>query len=160
MEEWVEVYEFPNYSVSNYGRVYSHRNNIILKESIDRNGYCLVTLTAPGIRSTQKVHRLVANAFVPTLDFNLEVNHIDRDKQNNNETNLEWVTHQDNVKHAVITGRHLGRPGKQIVIDNTGEVFNSITECAKFLGTTQANISCVLTGKNKSWKGYTFSYVE
>lgn len=52
----------------------------------------------------RKVHREVALAFIPN-PYNLpEVNHIDGDKHNNHVSNLEWVTHQQNVQHSFDTG--------------------------------------------------------
>ena len=45
------------------------------------------------------IHRLVAEAFLPTWDFNLQVNHIDGNKHNNHVNNLEMVTAQENINH-------------------------------------------------------------
>lgn len=50
------------------------------------------------------VHRLVALAFVPVVEGKKLVNHIDGDKHNNASTNLEWVTHAENMAHAIAHG--------------------------------------------------------
>ena len=51
------------------------------------------------------VHRLVAECFVPKpAGEGLEVNHKDGDKLNNHASNLEWVSHLENVRHAYRTG--------------------------------------------------------
>lgn len=53
------------------------------------------------------VHRLVALAFLPKPEGTVEVNHIDGDRQNNNVTNLEWISHLENIRHTWRSGRGL-----------------------------------------------------
>lgn len=57
-----------------------------------------------GTSKSQGVHRWVAQAFIPNPDNKPFVNHIDGNKQNNHVDNLEWVTNQENVTHAKVTG--------------------------------------------------------
>jgi hypothetical protein len=54
----------------------------------------------------ERLHRLVAEAFIPNPANLLEVNHLDGNKLNNNADNLEWVTHAENMRHAVVSGLH------------------------------------------------------
>lgn len=61
-------------------------------------------LCKDGENKTCKVHRLVAKAFVPNPDNKKCVNHIDGNKENNEVSNLEWVTKGENNKHAFDTG--------------------------------------------------------
>lgn len=101
-----------NYEVSNLGRVRSlgnagnNRPGLILKPKIDKGGY----LTIPSMRNNEgrlkstKVHRLVAQAFIPNPDFKPQVNHVDGDKQNNRVDNLEWCTHSENTLHSYRIG--------------------------------------------------------
>lgn len=63
-------------------------------------GYEIVDLYKNGKRKTVRVHRLVAEAFIPNNDNKPEVNHIDGNKHNNNVDNLEWVTKKENCRHA------------------------------------------------------------
>lgn len=99
MEEWRIIIGFENYAVSNLGNVKSVRKFLKpYKGKSDRDKYYRVHLH----RKHKKVHKLVAEAFIPN-PLNLpEVNHIDGNRWNNNVWNLEWSTHNDNMHHASI----------------------------------------------------------
>lgn len=77
-----------------------------LKQFLNTNGYCVVRLSdaSNGRREIARVHRLVAEAFLPNPYGKPEVNHIDGNKANPHLINLEWVTPQENRKHAWETG--------------------------------------------------------
>lgn len=97
----------PNaYCITNFGRVWSNLTNSFRSIGHYKNGYCKLNIRLKdGSDKTLSIHRLVAMAFnpVPNMDI-LEVNHIDGNKDNNHISNLEWVTHYDNMKHARDTG--------------------------------------------------------
>ena len=77
----------------------------ILSLNPDKNGYLLVNISSLGKRKTFRVHRLVLETFSPIDGYeNLEVNHKDGMKTNNMLDNLEWVTHKENIQHAISTG--------------------------------------------------------
>lgn len=108
-EIWKEINGYGGvYLVSNLGRVKSLWHKKIQKERIMKphidNGYMRVCLRKEGRPSSERVHRLVAMAFVENPDGKPEVNHIDGNKINNNATNLEWVTHTENIRHAFTHG--------------------------------------------------------
>lgn len=107
------------FSVSNFGNVYSKRTNKILKQTILKSGYSVIATRIggrKGINICFRVHRLVAEAFLPepeeykkvaakqTIYGKVIVNHIDGNKSNNHISNLEWCTSSENTKHAVALG--------------------------------------------------------
>lgn len=102
-ENWRGIAGYPNYSVSDHGRVMNSVTGKILKANVSGPGYLAVAL-CPGPR-TSAVHRLVAAAFVSRPDDATCVNHINHDRQDNRAVNLEWVTQRGNINHAVLHGR-------------------------------------------------------
>lgn len=99
--------EKTNYDVSTEGRVRNHKNRKILALGKKKNGYYIANIRIH--KSKQKnfyIHRLVAVAFIenPDPENFKEVNHIDGDKSNNCDENLEWVSSSYNQKHAFKIG--------------------------------------------------------
>ena len=105
MEIWRDIDGYKGlYQVSSWGRVRStlivDGNYIPLRPEVTKKGYLRVDLyDANGRRKHKKVHRLVANAFIPNPDGKPQVNHKDGNKKNNSVTNLEWVTDKENKDH-------------------------------------------------------------
>lgn len=84
----------------------------VLSPCLDSNGYAEVSTMRNGKRIKERVHRLVALAFVPGFAPGLTVNHIDGCKTNNNPANLEWVSLAENTEHQWATG----------LVDSRGEL--------------------------------------
>ena len=107
-EEWRDVVGYEKYfKISNKGNVFSKRSNKVLKLHTHPNGYYIFSTHLDGRKSKAicfKVHRLVAKAFIDNPENKPVVNHIDGVKLNNNVNNLEWCTHKDNTKHAILMG--------------------------------------------------------
>ncbi len=102
-EIWKDIIGYENlYKVSNLGRVKSLHNGKerILKQAFDGWGYLIVSLCKNGINKTPKVHRLVAEAFIPNPNKLSQINHIDEDKTNNCIDNLEWCTNKYNQRYS------------------------------------------------------------
>lgn len=74
------------------------RKERILRNILASNGYLFVILSNNGKTKTHLLHRLVATAFIGASQ--LEVNHKDGDKTNNDVDNLEYVTHSQNIRHS------------------------------------------------------------
>lgn len=126
MEIWkpVKGYE-SHYEVSNEGRVKSLPRKIVRSDGVvqsrgeriktpskNADGYLVVGMCVDGSNVKIGVHKLVAQAFVEGYFEGAEVNHIDYDRTNNSSSNLEWVTHKDNVLHSVLAGRYPSACGK------------------------------------------------
>ena len=99
-EEWKAIPGFDGkYLVSNMGRVLNV-NNGLKKPYVTKKGYLKVGLSnGRDHYEKRRVHRLVAEAFLPNPDGLPEVNHKDLNKTNNVVTNLEWVTGEENRRH-------------------------------------------------------------
>ena len=96
--EWKSVIGYEDlYEVSSDGRVRSVRHKKLkeCKQQIDHKGYIRVCLYKNGKTKNARVHRLVLEAFVGKSD--LQVDHIDGNKKNNNLSNLEYVTPKENI---------------------------------------------------------------
>lgn len=137
-ETWTPIANFPNYMVSTFGNVKNIISQKILKNSI-KAGYYHVSLVNANVHKTLKVHRLVANAFISNFDNKPEVNHVDKNKLNNNVENLEWVTRSENMKHSFNTSGKITN-NKSIKIDmidaNSNQIidtFDSIATAANWL---------------------------
>lgn len=87
-----------SYMITSFGRVYSNKTKLWLRQSENSNGYLRVEIRENDNRFSVMVHRLVAHAFVsPNYYTDLQVNHVDGNKKNNRSDNLEWVTASNNV---------------------------------------------------------------
>lgn len=106
MEEWKKLIQCTDYMISSYGRIKSKKNGreIILKPSYTHDGYLKQAISINGRSHTYRIHRLVAEHFIPNPDNKATVNHIDGDKTNNRVENLEWASLSEQMKHAYKLG--------------------------------------------------------
>lgn len=98
---------YPNYGICPDGTVLNLKTGRALKSEITKKGkgYPRVTLCAYGETKRFFIHRLVAELFIPRKENDgTFVNHIDGNHLNCHISNLEWVTHRENVDHAMRTG--------------------------------------------------------
>jgi hypothetical protein len=98
VEEFRVFGGFPNYSVSNLGRVRNDRTQRILRPKIDRWGYYQVCLQNGGKQSTKRIHKLEMTAFVGDSEGR-QVNHKDRNSLNNHLSNLEYCSSSENQQN-------------------------------------------------------------
>lgn len=140
-EEWREVPGFDGkYIVSNMGRVFatgggSKRRCGLVRPSISGKGYLGVALSKNSSPVNLKVHRLVAEAFVPgKSDVHNQVNHIDGNKTNNCADNLEWVSQSENMLHAYrMLGKVPARAHNCALTDEQVRLIRSDSRSAKSL---------------------------
>lgn len=123
---WLDIAEYEGlYQVSNCGRVKSLPRNGTIKEErmlkprVSKNGYLYVHLRNGNISKYVKIHRLVAEAFIPNPDNKPQVNHINGNKLDNTVDNLEWVTASENTMHAFKLGLFT------ITRDNKGRIIST-----------------------------------
>lgn len=133
---------------------------------------------------TFKVHRLVAQVFLPNLENKEQVNHIDGNKENNNINNLEWCTQIENMTHSYKIGlrdkvklaenmRILGKKSKGqqgyhtrsiLQIDkNTDKIlkeWRTILDASKELEISNTTIQSACAGRSKTAGGYKWRYKE
>lgn len=105
-EIWKVIEDFPDYKVSNEGRVKSHKREKFWtsKGSLTGAGYFFVMLCNREGNFTRTVHTLVLETFLSPRPEGYIANHRDGNKQNNYIENLEWVTPSENIKHAYKLG--------------------------------------------------------
>lgn len=101
----------PDYLIEATGRVWSVKANKFIKPAKKNSGYLFYKLfvSYDPIKNRRKynyvhAHRVVAKAFLPNPQNLPCVNHIDGNKENNHVSNLEWVSHKENMIHAVKSG--------------------------------------------------------
>lgn len=164
MEELWKEYTYGNlaYLVSNYGRVIGLGRNKELKQRLNEDGYIEVTMGDLKNRTRVRIHRIVALLFVDNPNNLKEVNHIDRNRANPRADNLEWVTHQENIKHSHSQGayREIGRGVKNPKCKLTEKQVYEIRqmfkeghtkeELASKFGVSKSTIGSIVN--NRTWK--------
>jgi len=170
IEIWKDIPGYEGlYQVSDMGRVKAMRRQIIhsngnthtyqeriLRTLLDRSGYHAVILCNTGDRKRILVHRLVAESFKDKKVNQDFVNHIDCIKSNNYASNLEWVSHAENVRHAFANNRYDRKGSKhpsakinESIVKQIRESKARTVDLASQLGLTEAHVYSVRSFK--SW---------
>ena len=164
MEEvWCPIKGFENiYEVSDQGRVRSLKfgKERILKPGKIQNGYLKVNLWKNGEMKQCKVHRLVAQTFIPNPDNLPQVNHKDENKTNNSVQNLEWCDQKYNINYGTRTDR-CSKPVLQYT--KSGELvgeWKSATDVQRTLGYFGTYISACCNGKLKSSYNFIWKFKD
>lgn len=141
-EEWRDVVGYEGlYQVSNCGRIktiFSYKKGRIkgdklLRPSIDKNGYARYCLNKNGKGTTTKLHRAVAQAFIPNPLNKPLVDHIDGNPSNNHVTNLRWATYLENKYNPATRNRHLRKVAQYTLDGEYIRDWASAQEAALFL---------------------------
>jgi hypothetical protein len=106
-EEWKTIKEYENYEISNTDNVRNVSTQKILTKTINHDGYCYICLSKDNIQRKFSLHRLVDEAFIPNPDNLPEVDHIDRNKSNNNINNLRLVSHSTKTFNREYRGNRI-----------------------------------------------------
>lgn len=153
-EIWRDIPDYPNYQVSNLGNVRNVKFGRIIKPSMTNKGYLRVCLWGNGESKNYRVHRLVAQAFIPNPNNYPEINHKDKNRQNNYVNNLEWCTSQYNIDYSL---------AKQVLqYDLSGNyitTWKSVNEIERCLGFFHGNISACCLGKIKTAYNFIWKYL-
>ena len=171
----IEIYKtiegYEDYEVSNLGNVRSLNYRKTNKEKVLKpilcRGYEQVCLCKNKIKKMYKVHRLVAQAFIPNPNNLPQVNHKDENKANNmvwvnddgsidyDKSNLEWCNHSQNIRHS---------RGKTIIqYDSKGKIlreWKNLATIEEQLNYNKSNICNVCKGIRKTAYGFIWKYKE
>lgn len=188
MEIWKDICGFEGlYKISSYGRIkslhYYGGNRVkILKPAKDSDGYLTIGIWKDKKRYSKKMHRLVAEAFIPNPENFPQINHKDEDRENNHVENLEWCTNKYNVNYgnhsfhaaqAQMGKRHTAEhimkirsnaPGSKPVLMIEPETMNviaefvSASEAARQIGGTATNVSYACRNESAKYKGLFWRY--
>lgn len=170
MEQWknLTIPGYEHFMISNQGRVYNSRMKKLIAIGDNGRGYKNCKIKSNGKTLTLYIHRLVAEAFLPNWDKELQVNHIDKNKNNNTVSNLEMVTDSQNKKHSheEYKQAHIRSQGKILqVYDLQNNLIDEALGMGEYCRTHNLDIRtvqriCVGKGRCKSHKGFTFKYKE
>ena len=116
-----------NYIIYSDGRVYSKRKKIFLKPFRNTKKYLCVDIHIKSAR----IHRLVAESFIPNPNNYTQVNHIDGNKENNDVSNLEWCSNRMNSHHY----HKSHTPGVTLTKNNTYQAKIFLNKKQLYLGT-------------------------
>lgn len=157
IEIWRNINEWEGYLISNTGKVKKGEKLVSLSPNKNRNNYVYVyhhnTSHKPRALS---VHRLVARYFIPNPINKPCVNHIDNDTQNNCMSNLEWVTHKENIAHTIKQGRKVqfvgvACPQAKLTEETVRSIKNhkgilSYVKIAEKFNTNYSNVAHIMRG--------------
>jgi HNH endonuclease/NUMOD4 motif len=180
METWKTIKGHEGYEISSLGRLKAKERKVyykdgrvgVFKERVHKpmttkKGYYKYHLSSnkkEGYRTGKLAHRLVAEAFIPNPKDKPQVNHKDGNKKNNDVSNLEWATNSENHQHKLennlYPSTHIPkRVGKFDKDGNLLETFDSIYAAAKSMGAKQWQVSRVVKGERKTFKGFSWKSV-
>lgn len=164
MEEiWVDVYEFPNYAVSNYGRIRNNERSKIIKLSKTKQGAVKVNFALRGKQYTRSVKVLVAESFVDGRSYIFDTPvHLDGDQENNTAENIVWRPRWFALKYSrQFDNAKLYRKRRPIFDKRSGEIYETILDAAKENGLLCSALLIDIVNQNPTFPtGQIFDWVK
>ena len=178
MEIWKDIEGYEGYyQVSNHGRVRSQDRTVVFSDGHvhyyktklmtlcpDKDGYLLVCLRKNGLKSTPKVHRLVANAFVQNPENLPIINHKDHNRANNHFSNLEYCTTKYNVTYKDAVRKRAvqrAKPVIQLTLDGCFvNEYESASEASRQTGFNRGHICDCARGERPMAHGFLWRWKE
>ena len=185
MENWKDIENYEGlYQVSNLGRVRSLERDVyfpngtihrikekILVPGLNNDGYANVNLCKNGKKKNIKVHRLVAEAFIPNPENKSQINHKNEVKTDNSVENLEWCdcryninfgtrierqkqTFKDNCKSGKI------KRVKKVFCVELNKTFDYAKSAEEELGVCEKSIGKACRGERKTAGGFHWRYAD
>lgn len=151
------------YAITEEGQVYSHKSKKYLKPREITGGYLGVTLYKDGKGTQYRIHRLVAETYLPNPDNLPIINHKSEDKTDNRVENLEWCSHEYNSNYGTIKEKitqNASNKNIHIYCIELQREFESAKQAAEELGITRQNIVAVCRGKRITAGGYHWRYAD
>ena len=161
----VIVNGFGKYLISEDGTIISLTTNKPICQWIDNVGYLQVVLKRDKKKYYRRVHRLVAEQFLPNPHNLPQVNHINGDKRDNALSNLEWTDNKINTQHGYDNGLyHSKKRSIKIEIydlnNNYINTYKSIRETATMLGINRKTLSRILFDNKENNYDYKFKAID
>ena len=159
-----EIEGFENYIICTDGTVHNKKGHNISRWK-DNVGYLQVKLSKEGKWYYKRVHRLVAEAFIPNPNNLKQVNHIDGDKTNNEVSNLEWIDNKNNTQHGYDNNLYHSKH-RNIKIEVYDKIthqlintYKSIRETANELNINRKTLSRILFDDKENNYDYDFKAI-
>ena len=149
------------YDITEDGTVTNLLTGRVLAGSVNSYGYRVVSFTKNGIRKDKKVHRLLAQTFLPNPNNYSDVNHIDGNKLNNSLDNLEWCSRQMNNDHArkILRLDYAIKPVIQSTLSGKViAIWSNATVASTFVNGNATLIQACCSGTATSAYGYLWEY--